>query len=130
MFVRFVIAERHPDTGVQTGIFEAVLKLPKKGLVADWDEKRLTEITTWFRTNLPFPDRVSRSRRPNGHHSAISWFKASATLHIAMARELAAILEAHDIRTQMITTTRPGYVVYEDDVQVLAEPFRSELGTG
>ena len=116
MYVRFVIADHHPDTGIQTGIFEATHKLPRKGFVADWDENRLAEIITWFRANLQFPDRVSRSRRPNGHHSAVSWFKASAREHIAMARELAAILEAHDIRTQMITTTRPGYVVYEDDV--------------
>jgi hypothetical protein len=43
-----------------------------------------------------------------------------------MARELAAILEAHDIRTEMLTTDRPGYVVYEDDYQVVAEPFLSE----
>lgn len=43
-----------------------------------------------------------------------------------MARELAAILEAHDIRTEMITTERPGYVVYEDTFQVVAEPFRSD----
>jgi hypothetical protein len=26
----------------------------------------------------------------------------------------------------MLTTDRPGYVVHEDDVQVLAEPFRNE----
>jgi hypothetical protein len=43
-----------------------------------------------------------------------------------MARELVAILEAHDIRTEMITSDRPGYVVYEDQYQVVAEPFRDE----
>jgi hypothetical protein len=26
----------------------------------------------------------------------------------------------------MLTTDRPGYIVYEDDFQVAAEPFRSE----
>ena len=93
----------------------------------EWDEVRLKELMTWFCANLPFPDRVARSRRPNGHHAAISWFKESATDQIQMARELAAILDAHDIRTEMLTTDRPGYVVYEDEYQVLAEPFRSEL---
>jgi hypothetical protein len=94
------------------------------GHVADWDENRLKEIMVWFRTNLPFPTRVARSRRPNGHHAAVSWFRNSATVHIAMARELAAILEAHEIRTEMLTSARPGYVVYEDEYQVVAEPFR------
>ena len=126
MFVRFVVARQHPDTGVQTGIFEAIKQLPRVGRIADWDEVRLAEIMTWFRTRLPFPERVARSRRPNGHHAAVSWFRASATEHIAMARELAAILDAHDIRTEMLTTDRPGYVVYEDEFQVLAEPFKRE----
>jgi len=27
----------------------------------------------------------------------------------------------------MISADRPGYIVYEDEVQVAAEPFRSEL---
>jgi hypothetical protein len=125
-FVRFVVAQRHPNTGVQTGIFAATRHLPPVGGVAEWDENRLKEIMVWFRTNLPFPDRVARSRRPNGHHAAVSWFRTSATTHIAMARELAAILEAHDIRTEMLTADRPGYVVYEDEFQVLAEPFRAE----
>jgi hypothetical protein len=43
-----------------------------------------------------------------------------------MARELARILEAHDIAVEMITRSRPGYVVYEDEFQAVAEPFRSE----
>jgi hypothetical protein len=129
MFVRFVIADRHPDTGVHAGIFEALKRLPPVGRVADWHENRLSEIVAWFRAQLPFPERVARSRRPNGHHAAVSWFKESATEHIMMARELAAILEAHDVRVEMLTTARPGYVVYEDDFQVLAEPFRSEHPT-
>ena len=126
MYVRFVVAQRHADTGVPTGIFEALKLLPRAGHLADWDEQRLDELMSWFRANLPFPARVARSRRPNGHHAAVSWFKASAADHIRMARELAVVFESHDIRTEMLTATRPGYVVYEDEFQVLAEPFRSE----
>ena len=50
-----------------------------------------------------------------------------ALLPVEKAREVAALLNAHDIATRMISTDRPGYVVYEDDFQVAAEPFRSEL---
>ncbi|MDB4908092.1 MAG: hypothetical protein JWO05_2876 [Gemmatimonadetes bacterium] len=125
MFVRFVIARTHPDTGVQAGIFEGVSDLRSVG-VPKWDEQRLDELRMWLREHLPLPDRVARSRRPNGHHAAVSWFKDSATEHIDVAREYAAILNMHDIRTEMITSERPGYVVYEDEFQVLAEPFRSE----
>jgi hypothetical protein len=33
------------------------------------------------------------------------------------------ILESHGIVVDVIKTNRPGYVVYEDDFQVAAEPF-------
>ena len=126
MFVRFVVAQQHPNTNKPMGIFEAVDLLPKVGRLADWDERRLAELSAWFRERLPFPDRVARASRPNATHRAVSWFKASATEHIAHARELAAVLEANDIRTHMLTTDRPGYIVYEDELQVLAEPFRGD----
>ena len=38
-------------------------------------------------------------------------------------RELVAILEAHDIAVEMLQTERPGYVVYEDTYQIVAEAF-------
>lgn len=131
MFVRFVVAKRHPETNEPMGIFEATRLLPRVGSLPDWDEHRLAELTKWFRAHLPFPDRTARTQRPNGPHRALSWFKPSAVEHIAQARELAALLEANDIRTEMLTSDRPGYIVYEDDVQVLAEPFRGDSrGTG
>ena len=126
MYIRFVVARRHPDTGVPMGIFGAIRLLPPVGRLPDWDELRLKELTAWFGAHLPSPTRVARSRRPNGHHAAVSWFKASARLHIAQARELAALMEANDVRVEERWTRRPGYVVYEDAVQLLAEPFRAE----
>ena len=126
MFVRFIVAKRHADTNEPMGIFEAITLLPRIGLVPDWQERRLKELTDWFRAHLAFPDRAARSTRPNATHRAISWFKASATEHIAQARELAAVLDANDIRTEMLTADQPGYIVYEDEFQVLAEPFRGD----
>jgi hypothetical protein len=58
-------------------------------------------------------------KRQNG----LSWFKDSAPEHIRKMREMSALLEHHDIRVRMIKTTRPGYVVYEDEFQVVAVPF-------
>jgi hypothetical protein len=126
MFVRFVVTMLHQDTNQPMAIFEAVDLLPPVGHLPDWDERRLRELGDWFRARLPFPERVARSQRPHATHRAVSWFKASATEFIANARELAAILEAHDIRTEMLTSERPGYIVYEDEIQVLAEPFRGQ----
>ena len=127
MFVRFIVAKRHHDSNEPMGIFEAVDLLPRIGLVAYWHEHRLTELPDWFRVHLPFPDRLARSARPNATPRALSWFKTTATEHIAQARELAAVLDANDIRTEMLTAERPGFIVYEDECQVVAEPFRGNL---
>ncbi len=54
---------------------------------------------------------------------AISWFKDTATEHLRRIRDVCAILEHHDVRVRMITTDRPGYILYEDEFQVAAEPF-------
>jgi hypothetical protein len=40
-------------------------------------------------------------------------------------RALIVILEENGYRVSQITTKRPGYVVFEDDHQVVAEPFRN-----
>ena len=38
-------------------------------------------------------------------------------------RELVAILETHGVAVRMLKAQRVGYVVYEDEYQVVAEPF-------
>jgi hypothetical protein len=37
---------------------------------------------------------------------------------------LAAVLEQHGVSVEMLRTSKPGYVVYEDRYQVVAVPFR------
>ena len=39
---------------------------------------------------------------------------------------LAGVLHGHGCEVERLTTDRPGYVVYEDDYQVVAEVFRGE----
>ena len=41
-------------------------------------------------------------------------------------RRLVAVLENHGIQVQVLKTVRPGYLVYEDKWQVVAEPFNRE----
>ena len=51
------------------------------------------------------------------------WFKPSATQHIARIREMVCILEQHGVFVHVFKTDRPGYIVYEDEFQIVAEPF-------
>lgn len=89
---------------------------------AERDEWR--ELYDWFRLNLRVPDRLARAGKAHAKKVALSWFKPDATEHIARMRQVAVILGAHDRHVEMIRSDRPGYVVYEDEHQIAAEPFR------
>ena len=55
-------------------------------------------------------------------NQAISCFKDNAKDHLAHIRDLVAILQNHGIVVRMLKTDRVGYVVYEDEYQIVAEP--------
>jgi len=53
----------------------------------------------------------------------VCWFKSSAMQHIGRIYEMVCILEQHGIYVQVLKADRPGYIVYQDEHQVVAEPF-------
>jgi hypothetical protein len=123
VFVRFVTTWVDPDSQEAAGLFMAAQRLEYwDGLPAP-DRSELCRLQRWFGDNLKAPTRLRRSRKPHRTDKAISWFRESATEHIAMANELVTVLERNGVRILALRTSRPGYVVYEDDVQVVAEPF-------
>jgi hypothetical protein len=127
--LRFVVANSHPDTGVEEGLFRAAHDLRDGGLAPAPDRERLEALLSWFDANLAKPERFN-STRSKGYYrrktAGVSWLKPAAVEHLARMRELADVLERNGIRVSQITTDRPGYVVFEDDYQVVAEPFRGE----
>ena len=82
------------------------------------------DLVRWFDEQLREPSRLARSRNSRAKKVAISWFKESATEHIQRMRDLVAMLQAHGVAVEVVRTERPGYIVYEDDHQIAAEPFR------
>ena len=127
MFVRFVVDRIHPDSGRRTGIFQAAYQLRHSGSMTGYEHDRLAAALSWFNKNLDKPARLSWSSRPNRKAQAICWFKAGAAEHLARIREIQHILAQNGIVVEMITTRRPGYVVYEDDYQLAAYPFNDTV---
>lgn len=123
MYVRFVIDNRDEDSGEPQGLFQAVGDLRYDGRLSRAEEAAAKKIFKWFDKHLPGPKRFSRSSKRHAKAVAISWFKPTAEDCIERMQELSSILYAHDITTRVINTRRPGYVVYEDDYQVVAQPF-------
>jgi len=124
--LRFVLPHSHPDTGVEEGIFGAAYHLCESPLITSADRQLLEGLLVWFDTNLATPKRFNRSKSKGYYRrrtGGIAWLKPTAAEHIAKMYELVGILEKNGHHVSKITTDRPGYVVFEDDHQIVAEPF-------
>jgi hypothetical protein len=128
MYLRFVVAEFDEDSERELGVFHAVRNLREKGRLFPYEEEQHDLIREWFNENLEKPSRFTSSKPPfyRKKNRAISWFKDSALEHLNRIRSLVAILENHGVFVQMLKTDRVGYIVYEDDYQIVAEPFSGE----
>ena len=117
---------RHPDSGVSDGVFRAAYRLAEASDVAASDREVLRETLAWFEKNLRRPSRFNRSASKGWYRRntrGIAWFRQSARECIARMYELSACLERNGYRVRRICEDRIGYIVYEDDLQVIAEPF-------
>jgi hypothetical protein len=122
-FVRFVTANIDEDSGKRRGIFQAAGDLMDGNELPAHDRSELQTLWNWFCKHLDEPDRFARSQRRSAAPKAISWFKSTATEYISRMHSICRILNEHGIATEMITTTRPGYIVFGDDHQIAAVPF-------
>ncbi len=123
MLVRFVIENLDPNSGRRQGLFQAAKSLRDSGLLSRADDDALEELWAWFNKHLEKPDRLALSPRPHAKAQALSWFKDTATAHIAKMREFSTILARYGLTVQMVKANRPGYVLYEDEFQITAYPF-------
>jgi len=123
-YLRFVIPNRSVESGYRTGFLRGAEVVRESGVLADYEEKRLEEIFAWFKKNLPVPNRVSRKRNAyHKNHRGLAWFKDTALDHIGLAREVVDLLHLHGVVVETLKTDRPGFIVYEDNFQIIAEPF-------
>ena len=125
MYLRFVPETEDPDSEYVWSVFGALGHLIETGTLTDYERQRLTELDEWFDLNLKEPTRLARSKRYDAEKKAICWFKSDAHECIDKLREIVSILDGHDLPIRMIKSPKPGYIVYEDEYQVAAVPFRS-----
>jgi hypothetical protein len=125
MYIRFVIDTRHGESGRNMGLFMAMERLHQDKLLYGYEIELEEEIYQWFRKNLKVP-RVLSAGSSNHYRKpgAISWFRSTAVEHIDKMRQYAQILEAHGVSVSQVTTERPGKILYEDEYQIAAIPFR------
>jgi hypothetical protein len=119
-YVRFVIGRKDEDSHVEQGVFQATAQALEWRDITGSDADELNGLRAWFSENLERPTSFGRDRLRLG----ISWFKTCATEHISRIWEMVHILERNGIYVKKIRTDKPGYVIYEDEWQLVAEPFR------
>ena len=127
MYIRFVVDIQDGRSGKRKGIFAALGVFKKLDDVSTEDYKKYRELAEWFNENLDMPVNFSRSSKPHAKPKAISWFKDTAIEHIAKTRQVASLLEKYGIHVTMLKTSRPGYIVYESDNQIVAEPYNDTI---
>ena len=121
MFIRFASGEIDEDSHVSAGLFRAAYKLIREVWLPDYEYDALRELMDWFNKHLETP--YDYRLEPAGlADRSVCWFRSSAHEHLRRAWEMVVILEERDIFMRMIKTEMPGYVLYEDEVQVLAHP--------
>jgi hypothetical protein len=121
MFIRFLSSEIDRRSQVAAGLFCAAAKLRWSDDLPDYEFDALAEVRDWFNIHLESPfDHLPKTDR---YEKAVCWFRSTAREQLARAWELVAILERNDILIWTIRSPRTGYVYYEDEVQVLSEPF-------
>ena len=119
-YVRFVIGCKDEYSHVEQGIFQAAALALERSNVTGSDADELNKLRGWFSENLEKPTSFGRNTLRLG----ICWFKTGATEHISRIWEMVQILERNGIYVKKIRTDKPGYVIYEDEWQLVAEPFR------
>jgi hypothetical protein len=132
VFIRFVLTQRDRDSGVEAGLFGLAYELRDSADLPVSDREALHEALAWFEQHLDTPARFNRTSS-KGHYrrsgKGIAWFRDTAAECIRRMHRIKDVLESHGHHVTMIREDRVGYVVYEDELQVVAEPF-ADTSTG
>jgi hypothetical protein len=127
-FYRFEMQTISLMTGVPEGVFVRAHEVlhNESGEIPGYHQENMETCIDWFRKNLKKPTKFNASTSKGAYRretKGVSWFKDTAFEHIAKIRDVIAILEDCGYAVNERSTTKPGYIVYEDDYQIVAEPF-------
>jgi hypothetical protein len=122
-FVRLVCFKTVKGLRSRIGLFQAHEEAQESDHAPTWALQQLDATYEWFATNLKVPTGYEEKTWQEGYQRAFSWFKDTATEHIAAMFDLKAAFEACGVQVELLTTRDPGRIVYEDDHQVTALPL-------
>ena len=101
--------------------------------LSEMDRAVLREHLEWFETRLPTPARFNRTSSKGYYRRnsrGIAWFRDTATECLTRMHALKGVLEVYGHPVSLVCEERVGYIVHEDEFQVIAEPFSDTKSTG
>lgn len=119
--IRFITRVIDSDSRVEQGIFQPAYRLRDDWEVPEHQREELRELLEWFGEHLPAPEVLSHPR----HKTAISWFKPESKECITRVWSMVRILKQNGVVINKITTGNPGFIIYEDDWQIVAKPWQT-----
>ena len=125
-FLRFIVTGLHPESGVEDGVFGPAYKLRDNPALSETEREQLSDTLNWFEANPKTPARFNRTRSKGYYRRntrGIAWFRDRAGECISRMHVLKRLIESHGYAVAVIHETHVGYIVYEDEAQVVAEPF-------
>ncbi len=120
-FIRFIVQTDHPSRTRCTGVVGSLRIAMEAGKLPDYQQEHVEEIFQKLNDGMPCPPFDDKK-----WSDCVCWFKDNeeSQTWISLFRDIIAILEDADLRVSMLTTQRPGMIVYEDAVQVVAKPWK------
>jgi hypothetical protein len=122
VFIRFATLATDSDSGRSGGVLVAAHTLRDDGDLSVQEHETLRTALAWFNDHLPVPAALADPE----HRRAISWFKPAADEAIRRMWQLKNLLDLHGHHVNVLRTSDPGTVVYQDDWQVIAKPYRGQ----
>ena len=123
MYFRFIAADPDREPNRPEGVFAAAYDVLDRGVAPEYLRREIRFTLDWFVRELPIPPRFARRRRPHAPDTGLCWFRTTSVDCVRQVRHLAFLVEECGIPVREVRTTSPGYVIYEDDHQIVAEPF-------
>ena len=111
-------------TGLHSGVFGLINGLYKHGELTDEQAVFRRTGNDWYNAKMIDPGKTAPEVYDKTlHPRAVAWFKETAVEMIERVAGYLEILDAHCVAWELVRSTDPGRILYEDIHQVIAEPY-------
>jgi hypothetical protein len=122
VLIRFTTLATDPDSGHTGGVLVAAHTLRDDGDLTADEHQELHNALLWFNDHLQIPGELEQPE----NRRAISWFTPAADEAIRRMWHLKDLLDRHGHHVEVLRTSDPGTVVYQDAWQVIAKPRKGQ----